>query len=80
MQESFKKIVSEHLDYALDKIENQTLIIFGEKDTETPLYMAKRLNAGIKNSKLKIIKNAGHFCFIDKPFEFNDCVREFLLS
>ena len=55
-----------YLDNFLDKIENQTLIIFGEKDRETPLYMAKSLNAGIKNSSLKIIKNAGHFCFIDK--------------
>ncbi len=80
MRESFIKIVNEHLDYCLDKIENQTLIINGKKDRETPIYFAKRLNKGIKNSKLIFIENAGHFSFIDKPFAFNMEVGEFLLS
>lgn len=78
LKQSFIKIVNEHLDYLLKDIENKTLIIFGEKDKETPLYMAKRLNKGIKNSHLKVIKGAGHFCFIDKPYAFNLLVGEFL--
>ena len=80
MKESFKKIVNEHLDYTLPKINNQTLIIFGKNDKETPLYMAKRLNEGIKNSTLRVILDAGHFCFIDKPYEFNYITKEFLLT
>ncbi len=80
MRESFKKIICEHLDYTLDSLQNKTLIVFGENDSETPLYMARKLNKKIKNSRLIIIKNAGHFCFIDKPFTFNTEVREFLLS
>ena len=80
MKESFKLIVSEHLDYALDSIKTPTLIVFGEKDKETPLYMAKRFNKRIKDSRLLIIKDAGHFCFIDYPHKFNMEVREFLLS
>ena len=80
MKESFKKIVSYHLDDRLKYIDNETFIIFGENDKETPLYMAKRLHAGIKNSKLSVIKDAGHFCFIDKPNKFNMEVKEFLLS
>ncbi len=80
MKESFKKIIAENLDDKLDKIKNQTLIIFGKNDKETPIYMAKRLNKGIKNSKLIILENAGHFAFIDKPKTFNLEVREFLLS
>lgn len=80
MKESFIKIVNEHLDNLLGGIYNKTLIINGKNDRETPLYMAKRLNLGIKNSKLVIIENAGHFCFIDKSDKFNMEVREFLLS
>lgn len=80
MQESFKKIVNEHLDDNLKSINQQVLLIFGEKDRETPLDFAKRFNAGIKNSKLKIFKGAGHFCFLDKPLTFNMEVREFFLS
>ncbi len=80
MKRSFVKIVNEHLDYTLPYITRPTLIINGLDDRETPKYTAKRLNKGIKNSKLIFIKNAGHFCFIDAPNKFNMEVREFLLS
>ena len=80
MRQSFIKIVNESLDYTLTSITNQTFIIFGKNDKETPVYMAKRLEKGIKNSKIFIIDGAGHFCFVDKPSIFNTEVREFLLS
>lgn len=80
MKESFKKIVSEHLDDRLPFIYNKTLLVFGKNDRETPIYMAKRLNSGIKNSSLLLFENAGHFCFIDESLKFNMEVREFLLS
>ena len=80
MRESFKKIVSECLDDRLQYINCPTLIVFGEKDKETPIYMAEKFNSGIKNSKLIVIKNAGHFWFIEKPLKFNAEVKEFLLS
>jgi pimeloyl-ACP methyl ester carboxylesterase len=77
-KQSYVKVVSENLYDYYSKITNQTLIIFGESDLETPLYMAETLNKIIKNSTLWIIKGAGHFCFIDKPAEFNLIVKEFL--
>lgn len=79
MRESFKKIVNEHLDEQVSKVQNSTLIIFGENDEETPPYMAKKLHKMIDNSKLIFIKNAGHFAFVDNPVKFNWEVKEFLL-
>ena len=79
MKESFVKIVNENLDGLISHVKNPTLIIFGDKDKETPLYMAKRLNSGIENSKLVIFNGAGHFAFLDKPMKFNAEVKEFLL-
>ena len=80
MKQSFNKIINENLDSYLPNVKNQTLLIFGDKDKQTPLYMAKRLNKGIINSTLSVYKGAGHFCFIDKSIKFNTEVREFLLS
>ena len=80
MRESFQKIIKEHLDDKIGLIKNPTLVVVGENDRETPVYMAKRLFNGINDSRLIIIKGAGHFCFIDKPAKFNTEVREFLLS
>lgn len=79
MKESFKLIVSEHLEEVLDAITTKTLIVYGKNDKETPPYMAKRFNKGIKNSKILAL-NGGHFCFIDSPHKFNMEVKEFLLS
>ena len=80
MKKSFSLIVNEHLDDRLKDVVNQTLIVHGKCDRETPPYMARRLNKGIKNSRLIFFDGAGHFCFIDKPIKFNVEVREFLLS
>ena len=80
MQQSFIKIVNEHLDDLAPLIKNKTLLIYGNRDDQTPLYMAKRLNAYIKNSTLSVYNDAGHFVFIDSPLKFNLEVREFLLS
>ena len=80
MRQSYTKIVNTHQDGELDAIKNKTLIIFGKEDKSTPLYMAKKLNQKIKNSKLIIIEGAGHFAFIDKPQLFNVYLKEFLLG
>lgn len=80
MRKSFVKIVNETLDDIVCGIENKTFIIFGAEDKETPPYMAKRFNKKIKNSRLKFIKDAGHFAFLDKPQTFNWEVKEFLLE
>lgn len=80
MRQSFIKIVNEHLDEYIDKVDRKTLIINGDKDRETPLYMAKKLKEGIAGSALLVFKGAGHFCFLDKPNKFNMEVKEFILS
>jgi len=79
-RQSFKLVVNEHLDKEYKKINNRCLIIFGDKDRETPPCTAKKMNKYIKNSKLKFISNTGHFCFCQKPEEFNGAVFSFLLG
>ena len=80
MKKSYLKIVNDYQDSEAKLIDNQTLIIYGENDTETPIYLAKRLNKYIKNSTLTLIKGAGHFAFIDNPRLFNTLVKEFLIG
>lgn len=79
MKESFKKIIGLDLTNKLQDITNETLIINGACDRETPPKTAKKIHGKIGNSTLYFIKNAGHFCFIDEPMQFNLLVKEFLL-
>lgn len=55
MRESYKKIVNEDLSPCLPKISAEVLYVFGEKDAETPLYMAKKLTEGTKGSALVVM-------------------------
>ena len=80
MQQSFIKVVNEDLKKAAGKIENEVLLIYGDRDKETPLYMGKRFHKLIKNSSLSVIKGGGHFCFLECSDKFNFLSREFLLK
>lgn len=78
MKQTFKSVVNTHLNSYAKHMKVCTLIVWGKDDKETPLYMAKRLNRYIKNSRLEILENGGHFCFLDCPLEFFSLVYEFL--
>lgn len=80
MRESFKKIIAEHLDGAARLVKAPTLLVYGENDSETPLYMAKKYNKYIEGSGLVVMKDAGHFCFAERPYAFNLIAGEFLLA
>ena len=78
MKATFINVVNEDLACYAKYIIAKTIIIWGDKDKETKIYMAKKLKKLIKNSNLKIIKNAGHFSFLDKPFQFAIILDKFL--
>lgn len=78
MKGLFKNIVNTHLDDFAKEAVCPSLIVWGEKDKETPLYMAKRLNRLISSSELKVIKNVGHFSFLESPLEFSRIAVNFL--
>ena len=78
MKQTFVNVVNEDLSCFVSKIVCNTLIVWGEKDKETKLWMAKKLNKLIVGSNLKIIKNSGHFCFLDNKTEFLIILDTFL--
>ncbi|MDD2227620.1 MAG: alpha/beta hydrolase [Clostridia bacterium] len=78
MKKTFVNIINEHLEKQCERINCPTLIIFGKKDKETPIYMAKKLNSLIKNSAVIIFKNARHFSYIDNFNDFILIAKSFL--
>ena len=74
----FNRVVNEYLEKYLSSIKCQTLIVWGEKDKDTPLYMAKFLNKKITNSQLYVVKNSGHFAYVDEAKLVNKIIKEFL--
>lgn len=64
----------------LPKIKLPVLILVGADDVITPPEAATFMHEKIKGSTLHIIKHAGHLCNLEKPDEYNDQLKKFLLS
>ncbi|MDD6878705.1 MAG: alpha/beta hydrolase [bacterium] len=65
LHKTFINIVNKDLTDYLSKINDEVLLIWGEKDSDTPLSDGKKMNKLIKESGLVIIKNAHHFCYLE---------------
>ena len=63
---------------SLEKINCQTLCIFGDLDKMVPLEVGNKMTSMIKNSEKKIINNCGHMIIFEKAFEMRNLVKEFL--
>ena len=74
----FNKIINEDLSKYLEFMKQKTLIIWGEKDKDTPLYMARHLREKIKNSRLVILKGGSHFVYVEQTKFVIKCIKEFL--
>lgn len=69
-----------NMENEVEKIENETLVIVAENDKIVPKENGIRLKDKLKNSKLEVLKDCGHLCFIEKYEEFNDVVKNFLIG
>ncbi|WP_163103119.1 alpha/beta fold hydrolase [Peribacillus alkalitolerans] len=64
----------------LKTISTPCLLIWGEHDRVVPLRTGKQLHKDIPNSKLVVLKEAGHLVPEEKPEEVASHLREFLLA
>ena len=77
MRESYKKIVNEDLREDAKKIQVPVLFLYGDRDTETPLSSARVYHACVKDSRLRVLENCGHFAHLDNALAFNLAAEEF---
>ena len=78
MKKTFNNIIKLNLNNLTKTITAKTLIIYGNKDKETPIYMAKKFNKLINNSKLIIYKNCGHFAYLQNFNQFLIDTKNFI--
>ena len=61
-------------------LKSKFLILQGKKDKQTPLYMAKKIQRKLTNSKLVVFDKSAHFCFLDENPKFVNFVNDFLCN
>ena len=78
MKKTFVNVVGERLNTLAHKIRRPVLLVWGGKDKDTPLYMARYFKRHIQNSRLVIFKGAGHYSYIDKFHECNLLLKDWI--
>lgn len=78
LRKTMVNVVNADLRHLLPNFSCPTLLIWGENDTDTPLKDAKTIEKLVKDSGLCVIKNAGHFAFLDNPVQTAAILKSFL--
>jgi len=78
MKRVLVRVVNQELEYLLDDVNCNTLLVWGSEDNDTPLYMYKKILHGIDSVRGVIIRGA-HFAAFTHMYLCNNKIREFLL-
>ena len=78
MRAILSKVVNEDLKHVMPSIKCPTLLIWGEKDTATPIGDAKIMEKLIPDAGLVSFPNAGHYSFLDNAYQYQAVLRSFL--
>lgn len=79
LKETFLNIINEDLAPLLPNVACETLLVWGDEDKITPLASAELMQKNIPRSRLVVLRGAGHFAFLDKPDEFFEAVKNFII-
>lgn len=77
LRQTFTKVVNQDLRGYLHAIKSPTLLVWGDMDKDTPLYMGRIMEKEIPDAGLVLFKGAGHFAYLDRLYDFNIIVRKF---
>ena len=77
MRQCLVLAVNEDLTHLLPEIKQETLLIWGDKDTATPMRDAKIMEERIPNAGLVVLEGCGHYAFLEQPVKFRSVLRAF---
>ena len=77
MRQCLVMAVNEDLTDLLPRVRQETLLIWGDQDTATPMRDAKIMEEKIPDSGLAVIAGAGHYSFLDRPVQFRNIMRAY---
>ncbi|HHX12914.1 MAG TPA: alpha/beta hydrolase [Clostridiales bacterium] len=77
MRQCLVKAVNEDLTDYLKRIMVDTLLVWGDQDTATPISDAHIMEKEIPKAGLVVLKGAGHFSFIDQPHIFDKVMKSY---
>ena len=78
LRKTLVSLVNTDLRDILHNIKCPTLLIWGDKDTATPLNDAKIIESLISDAGLCVLEGTGHYSFCEKPYQAHAILRSFI--
>ena len=78
MRATMSRVVNEDLRHHLPHIGVPTLLIWGDKDTATPIGDAHIMDSLLPDSGIVTLEGAGHFSYLDRPGKFFAALEYFV--
>ncbi len=78
MRGSFSRVVSQDARPLLSRIRQPVLLVWGEKDTATPLWMGEALFKGLPDARLLVYEADDHWAYRNQLSRFANAVDAFL--
>lgn len=77
MRATLVKVVNEDLRPLISKLSCPTLLIWGDKDTATPIADAREMEQLIQDAGLVVCEGAGHYSFLEQPAKVHSALQAF---
>lgn len=74
----FLNVINEDLQADAAKINQSSLLIWGENDESTPVSDGKILQSVMRASRLVVVPDAGHFVYVDAHDDVLNHIKEFI--
>ena len=78
MRKTFIRVIQQDLSPLYPRIKQSTLLLWGDEDTETPLWMGRAMEKWIPDAGLVILEGGSHFAYLEQIGRFNTIVNHFL--
>lgn len=78
MRETFVKVINEDLTPFYPKVNVETLLVFGDQDDATPLWMGKKIEQLMPNAGLAIFEGQGHYAYFVQGSRFLKVLDAFI--
>ena len=80
MRKTFVQVVNHDQTDMLPRIQQPTLLLWGDKDTETPLWMGQLMESRIPDAGLVVLEGGTHFAYLEQVGRFNAIAHNFLME
>jgi pimeloyl-ACP methyl ester carboxylesterase len=78
LRETFLRVIAEDLTPYAAQVQAPTVLIWGDRDADTPLWQGRKLEQLIPDAGLIVFEGAGHFSYLERLNDYLRIVVHFL--